>query len=92
MNRLRSVYKPILELQTLEETFLSRATAEYEARMNTEKFITKTSETQKQWGRTKSQDAAEAERRNAFMKYLSNLSAKLRLLSKSYQVKFLIFC
>lgn len=91
MNRLRSVYKPILELQNLEETFLSRATAEYEARMNAEKFVNETSETQKQWGRTKSQDSAEAERRNNFSKYLTLLSAKLRLLSKAYQVKFLAF-
>lgn len=87
MNRLRSVYKPILELQNLEESFLSRATAEYEARMNSEKFITETSEIQKQWGKTKSQDAAEAERRSGFMKHLSSLSTRLRLLSKTYQVK-----
>ncbi|KAJ8683568.1 hypothetical protein QAD02_019360 [Eretmocerus hayati] len=85
MNHLRSVYGPILELQSLEETFLARATAEYEARMKTEKFIVQDSENKLQWGRSKSQDAEDVERRNAFLKYLNTLSMKLKLLSRTYQ-------
>lgn len=91
MNHLRSVYGPILELQTLEETFLARATAEYEARMSNEKFIVASSENQKQWGRSKSQDTEDIERKSAFLKYLNTLSMKLKLLSRTYQVKFCSF-
>lgn len=86
MNHLRSVYGPILELQTLEETFLARATAEYEARISTEKFIAGSSENKKQWGCSKSQDTEDIERRSAFLKYLNTLSMKLKLLSRTYQV------
>ena len=88
MNHLRSVYGPILELQNLEETFLARATAEYEARINSEKFIEETSENKKQWGRTRSQDVESVERKTAFLKYLNTLSMKLKLLSRTYQVCF----
>ncbi|XP_014213492.1 gamma-tubulin complex component 3 [Copidosoma floridanum] len=85
MLHLRSVYGPILELQSLEETFVARATAEYQARVDSEKFIEKTSEIQKQWGCTKSQVAENVERKNTFLKYLSTLSIKLKLLSRTYQ-------
>ena len=84
MNHLRSVYGPILELQSLEETFLARATAEYEARMDSEKFIDQGSEN-KQWGRTTNKDVEDTERRAAFLKYLSTTSSKLKFLSRTYQ-------
>ena len=87
MNHLRSVYGPILELQALEETFLARATAEYEARVESEKLIEQDSENRKQWGRSNTQDAENMERRSTFLKYLNMLSMKLKLLSRTYQVK-----
>jgi gamma-tubulin complex component 3 len=87
MNHLRSVYGPILELQMLEETFLARATAEYEARVNSENFIHTDSENKNQWGRTKSQDIENVERKSVFLKYLNTLSMKLKLLSRTYQVE-----
>lgn len=85
MEHLRSVYRPILDLQNLEETFLARATQEYEARSNTKKFIEVTSEKTKAWGRTNAIDSESSERKVAFSKYLSTLSIQLRLLSRTYQ-------
>ncbi|KAL7301860.1 hypothetical protein TKK_0005465 [Trichogramma kaykai] len=85
MHHLRTVYNPILELQLLEETFLARASAEYEARTVSEKFIEEGSENQKQWGRSKNKDSEAADRRSAFLKYLSTTSMKLKLLSRTYQ-------
>lgn len=88
MNHLRSVYVPILDLQNLEETFLTRASAEYEARMSSEKYVEQSNENKK-WGTSNSQEVENLERKNNFLKYLSTLSMKLKLLSKRYQVKFL---
>ncbi|XP_053594050.1 gamma-tubulin complex component 3 homolog [Microplitis demolitor] len=85
MNHLRSVYGPILDLENLEETFLARATQEYEARVSSNKFIEITSEKTKSWGKTNSIDAESTERQNAFTKYLTTLSRQLRVLSRTYQ-------
>lgn len=83
MDHLRSVYSPILDLQNLEETFLVRATQEYEARFNADKY---TQEQTKKWGRTSKTDDEVIERDAAFSKYLNKLSIQLRLLSRTYQV------
>lgn len=83
MDHLRSVYSPILDLQNLEETFLARATQEYEARLNTDNFGQKQ---MTKWGRTNKKDQEIAEREAAFSKYLNTLSIQLRLLSRTYQV------
>lgn len=85
MDHLRSVYSPILDLQNLEETFLARATQEYEARLNAANFV-QTSEQTKKWGRTIKKDQEAIEREAAFSKYLNTLSIHLKLLSKTYQV------
>lgn len=82
MDHLRSVYSPILDLQNLEETFLARATQEYEARLNAD-FVQKQT---KKWGRTNKKDQEVVEREVAFSKYLNTLSIHLKLLSKTYQV------
>uniref|UniRef100_A0A0C9S147 Tubgcp3_0 protein n=1 Tax=Fopius arisanus TaxID=64838 RepID=A0A0C9S147_9HYME len=84
-DQLRTVYNPILSLQNIEETFLTRATVEYEARMKTNKFINIQSEKTKTWGRTNTADADAIERINAFTKYLTTLSKQLKVLSKTYQ-------
>ena len=86
MDHLRSVYGPILDLQNLEETFLARATQEYDARSGAKKFVDETSQTAKKWGRSISTDAESAERHAAFAKYLNTLSIQLKLLSRTYQV------
>lgn len=86
MDHLRSVYSPILDLQNLEETFLARATQEYEARLNSDNFVQKSSEQTKKWGRTNKKDQEAGERETAFSKYLNTLSIQLRLLSRTYQV------
>lgn len=86
MDHLRSVYGPILDLQNLEETFLARATQEYEARLSTTKFVDVTSEQTNKWGRSNSTDAENADRQTAFTKYLNTLSIQLKLLSRTYQV------
>lgn len=83
MDHLRSVYSPILDLQNLEETFLARATQEYEARLNADTFQ---QEQKKKWGRTNKKDQENVEREVAFSKYLNTLSIQLRLLSRTYQV------
>lgn len=83
MDHLRSVYSPILDLQNLEETFLARATQEYEARLNDDNFR---SEQTKKWGRTNKKDQEIEGRDKAFSKYLNTLSIQLRLLSRTYQV------
>lgn len=85
-NHLRSVYSPILELQTLEETFLLRANEEYEALMNEKTFLETTSEQDSKWGSTNSKEAEITERKNAFNKYLNTLSFELKHLSNIYQV------
>lgn len=84
MDHLRSVYSPILDLQNLEETFLARATQEYEARLNADNFK---QEQTKKWGRTNKKDQEIVEREAAFSKYLNTLSIQLRLLSRTYQVR-----
>ncbi|XP_012278710.1 gamma-tubulin complex component 3 [Orussus abietinus] len=85
MDHLRSVYGPILELQNLEETFLARTMQEYEARNRIDKFVDKTSEQTKQWGKCTSDDTENAERQTAFTKYLNTLSIQLKFLSRMYQ-------
>jgi len=82
MDHLRSVYSPILDLQNLEETFLARATQEYEARSNDNLGHEQT----KKWSRTNKKDQEIEEREKAFSKYLNTLSIQLRLLSRTYQV------
>ncbi|XP_018355185.1 PREDICTED: gamma-tubulin complex component 3 homolog [Trachymyrmex septentrionalis] len=82
MDHLRSVYSPILDLQNLEETFLARATQEYEARLNNDNLGR---EQTKNWGRTYKKDQEIEEREKAFSKYLNTLSIQLRLLSRTYQ-------
>ncbi|XP_070157516.1 gamma-tubulin complex component 3 [Polyergus mexicanus] len=84
MDHLRSVYSPILDLQNLEETFLVRATQEYEARLSADNFVQKSEQTKK-WGRTSKKDEETIEREAAFSKYLNTLSIHLKLLSKTYQ-------
>lgn len=84
MDHLRSVYSPILDLQNLEETFLARATQEYEARLSADNFK---QEQTKKWGRTNKKDQEIVEREAAFSKYLNTLSIQLRLLSRTYQVR-----
>ena len=80
------MYSPILDLQNLEDTFLTRATQEYEARLKSEKRIMDTNEPTNKWGRSQSSDAENIERQNAFNKYLSTLSRQLKVLSATYQV------
>lgn len=87
MDHLRSVYGPILDLQNLEETFLARATQEYEIRLSNNKFVDQTSEQLKKWGRSNSTDLDNNERQTAFTKYLNTLSIQLKLLSRTYQVR-----
>lgn len=82
MNHLRSVYGPILELQNLEETFLERATAEYEARVKFEKSIENT-----QLSQTNVENEERVDNKSNFLKYLNMLSMKLKLLSGTYQVR-----
>lgn len=84
-DHLHAVYGPILSLQTLEETFLARTSQEYEARIETKRFIDDESDKTKTWGRTNTIDTQNAERQNTFNKYLSTLSRQLKLLSKTYQ-------
>lgn len=88
MNHLRSVYSPILELQNLEENFLTRATQEYEVILNAENHVQATYEKPKKLGRTdkKAIQKEGEEREVAFSKYLNILSIQLRLLSRTYQV------
>ncbi|XP_076756926.1 gamma-tubulin complex component 3 [Xylocopa sonorina] len=83
MDHLRSVYGPILDLQNLEETFLTHATLEYEVRLK-DNNLSDPSE---------ANDAEITKRQVAFSKYLNTLSIQLRLLSRTYQdrvKKFLI--
>ncbi|XP_043466471.1 gamma-tubulin complex component 3 [Leptopilina heterotoma] len=84
-DHLRSVYSPILDLQNLEDTFLTRAMQEYEARSKSEKKIVDTHEQVSKWGRSVKTDADNIERQNAFNKYLSTLSRQLKVLSATYQ-------
>jgi len=86
MDHLRSVYSPILDLQNLEETFLARATQEYETRLNVVNFGHILYEQTKKWSRTNKKDQEIVEREAAFSKYLNTLSIQLRLLSRTYQV------
>lgn len=84
-DHLRAVYGPILSLQTLEETFLARTSQEYEARLETNKFIDQESEKNKKWGRTMTLDVKNTDRQAIFNKYLTTLSNQLKVLSKTYQ-------
>ncbi|KAG9432396.1 gamma-tubulin complex component 3 [Apis mellifera carnica] len=91
MDHLRSVYGPILDLQNLEETFLARATHEYEARLKDNKLLNTTVVMSSHLDQ--SMDAEIAKRQATFSKYLNTLSIQLRLLSRTYQdrvKKFLI--
>lgn len=85
MDHLRSVYGPILDLQSLEETFLARATEEYEARLNASELVEASKQKPKMWGQSTSTETENTERQNIFTKYLSTLSRQLRLLSRTYQ-------
>ncbi|KAK2580582.1 hypothetical protein KPH14_007705 [Odynerus spinipes] len=85
MDHLRSVYSPILDLQSLVETFLIRATQEHEARLSADHFSQVKSEQLKSWGRTTASDIDTNERQTAFLKYLNTLSIQLRLLYRTYQ-------
>ncbi|XP_053984214.1 gamma-tubulin complex component 3 homolog [Hylaeus volcanicus] len=83
MDHLRSVYGPILDLLNLEETFLTMATQEYEARMKDGASLDPAN----------INNAAVTKRQSAFLKYLNTFSIQLRLLSRTYQdrvKKFLI--
>ncbi|XP_017888838.1 gamma-tubulin complex component 3 homolog [Ceratina calcarata] len=87
MDHLRSVYGPILDLQNLEETFLTHATLEYEARLKDNTPLSTNCSL------SENSDAEIAKRQAAFSKYLNTLSIQLRLLSRTYQdrvKKFLI--
>lgn len=81
MDHLRSVYYPIQDLQNHEETFLARATQEYEARLKTDNFAQP-----KKSGRTNKKNQEAVEREAAFSKYLNTFSRQLKLLSRTYQV------
>lgn len=89
MDHLRSVYGPILDLQNLEETFLTRATQEYEARSKDKKLLNIHLSSRPDL--PESNDAETNERQAAFSKYLNTLSIQLRLLSRTYQVTY-YFC
>lgn len=82
MDHLRSVYYPIQDLQNHEETFLTRATQEYEARLKTDDFV----QPKKKSDRTNKKDQEAVERETAFSKYLNTFSRQLKLLSRTYQV------
>lgn len=86
MDHLRSVYSPILDLQSLVETFLIRATQEHEAKLSADNFSQVVSEQTKSWGRSTANDIDTKERQTAFLKYLNTLSIQLRLLYRTYQV------
>ncbi|XP_076172653.1 gamma-tubulin complex component 3 isoform X2 [Ptiloglossa arizonensis] len=92
MDHLRSVYGPILDLQNLEETFLTFATQEYEARLKESSSLNETDLT---FNRLDPMDynAGVTKRQTTFLKHLNTLSIQLRLLSRTYQdrvKKFLI--
>ncbi|XP_017795465.1 PREDICTED: gamma-tubulin complex component 3 [Habropoda laboriosa] len=92
MDHLRSVYGPILDLQNLEETFLTRATQEYGARLKDNNLLA-TSEPSSRLDFSEVCDAEISKRQIGFSKYLNTLSIQLRLLSRTYQdrvKKFLI--
>lgn len=92
MDHLRSVYGPILDLQNLEETFLTRATQEYEARLKDNYSVNVTYVSSNQLDISDTESAEIAKRQAGFSKYLNTLSIQLRLLSRTYQVMFtLIF-
>lgn len=81
MDHLRSVYYPIQDLQNHEETFLARATQEYETRLKTDDFAQP-----KKSDRANKKDEEAIERDAAFSKYLNTFSRQLKLLSRTYQV------
>ncbi|XP_035723078.1 gamma-tubulin complex component 3 homolog [Vespa mandarinia] len=85
MDHLRSVYSPILDLQSLVETFLIRATQEHEAKLSADNFSQAVSEQTKSWGRSIANDIDTKECQTAFLKYLNTLSIQLRLLYRTYQ-------
>ena len=87
MDHLRSVYGPILDLQNLEETFLTRATHEYKARLKDNNSVNvKNSLVKNRSDLTENNDAEIVKRQAVFSKYLNTLSIQLRLLSRTYQV------
>lgn len=86
MDHLRSVYGPILDLQNLEETFLTRATHEYEARLKDNNTLNVTLAMSNRLDLSETNDAEISKRQAAFSKYLNTLSIQLRLLSRTYQV------
>ena len=93
MDHLRSVYGPILDLQNLEETFLTRATQEYEARLKDNYSVNVAYVSSNQLDISDTESAEIAKRQAGFCKYLNTLSIQLRLLSRTYQdrvKKFLI--
>ena len=85
MDHLRSVYGPILDLQNLEETFLTRATHEYKARLKDNNSVNVTI-VKNGLDLTENNDAEIVKRQTVFSKYLNTLSIQLRLLSRTYQV------
>ena len=85
MDHLRSVYGPILDLQNLEETFLTRATHEYKARLKDNNSVNVTL-VKNRSDLTENNDAEIVKRQAVFSKYLNTLSIQLRLLSRTYQV------
>lgn len=90
MDHLRSVYGPILDLQNLEETFLTFATQEYEARLKESSSLNETDLT---FNRLDPMDynAGVTKRQTTFLKHLNTLSIQLRLLSRTYQVMFNLY-
>ena len=93
MDHLRSVYGPILDLQNLEETFLTRTTKEYEARLEENSSTSTTHVPSNRLEFTGTTDSEVTKRQTTFLKYLNTLAIQLRLLSRTYQdrvKKFLI--
>ncbi|XP_076666493.1 gamma-tubulin complex component 3 isoform X4 [Andrena cerasifolii] len=93
MDHLRSVYGPILDLQNLEETFLTRTTKEYETRLVENSSTSTTYVPSNRLEFTGTTDSEVTKRQSTFLKYLNTLAIQLRLLSRTYQdrvKKFLI--
>ena len=88
MDHLRSVYGPILDLQNLEETFLTRTTKEYEARLEENSSTSTTYVSSNRLEFTGTTDSEVSKRQTTFLKYLNTLAIQLRLLSRTYQVIF----
>lgn len=88
MDHLRSVYGPILDLQNLEDTFLTLATQEYETRLKENSSLDAMYMRLNRLHVAETSDTEATKRQTTFIKYLNTLSIQLRLLSRTYQVMY----